>query len=144
MSEPGDDKDRRTEEDRRLEDFARRLTESLPELSEDAMQRVGQAMRGEVRRVRRRQRLLKSTWIASLAAGLLLAVGILAIRNGAGPRPGQGKGPEDEIAVTEDQSEIRPGVEDRFVMVVTVADGATSDPPLLRLEDYRSLIEEVN
>ena len=138
MSEPGDN------EDQRLEDFARRLTESLPELSEDAMQRVGQAMRGEVRRVRRRQRMVKLTWVSALAATLLVAVGILAIRHGAGPRPGQGKGPEHEVALPEDQGEIPPVVEDRFVVVVTMPDEATSDPPLLRLEDYRSLIEDVN
>ena len=138
MNEPGDN------EDQRLDEFSRRLTESLPELPEDAMQRVGQAMRGEVRRTRRRQRILKLTWVAALAATLLLAVGTLAIRHGAGPRPGQYKGPEYEAALPEDQGEIPPVVEDRFVMVVTMPDEATSDLPLLRLENYRSLIEDLN
>lgn len=138
MSEPGDNKGRR------LEEFARRLTESLPELSDDAMQRIGQAMRGEVRRVRRRQRMVKLTWVVALAASLLVAVGILAIRHGAGPRPGQGKGPENEVALPEDRGDIPPVVEDRFVVAVTMPDEAASDPPLLRLDDYRSLIEDMN
>ncbi len=105
-------------EDRRLDEFARRLTESLPELPEEAMQRVEQVMRGEVRRVRRR-RMLKLTSIAALAASLLVAAGILAIRHGAGP----GQRSEIEIALPEEQSEIPPVVEDRFVAAQRCCDG---------------------
>jgi len=138
MSEPGDN------EDQRLDEFARRLAESLPTLSEDAMQRVEQAMRREFSRVRRRQLVVKLTSAAALVATLLVAVGILVSRHDVGPRPGQGKVPQDEVAVPEDQGEVAPVVEDRFVVAVTMPVEGTSDPPLLPLEDYRSLIEDVN
>ena len=136
MSNPDDNKDPV------LEQFTQHLTDSLPELPEEAMRRIKQAMHAEVRRVRRRRRIVQWTAVAALAASLLAAVGIPAIWRGAETKPGLGT--EIEVAASEEPSETPPIVEDRFVVAVTIPDETTSASPLLRLDDYRSLIEDVN
>jgi len=119
-------------EDQRLSEFARRFEASRPSLPEQSLKRIERAVHSEIRRVDRRRNLAMAVSAAGLAAAVLLAIGFLVTSFSGRPAP-VATVPPDEAPVVEDQYSIA---------LTPPGEPATAADPLLRLDDYRTLIED--
>jgi hypothetical protein len=126
----------------RLRAFARRLADARPTLPPEALERIGQAMRAEIGHAETRplpKRPLQRLTAVAAAAGVLVAVGlwIAAGRNVAENG--------DRAAVVESAKPQPPVVEDRLHLALAMPSGINvPSGPLVRLDEYRSLIADTH
>jgi len=150
--------EKNSSEDRRLEQFAERFSAAIPELSDEAVGRIEQSMGREIRRVT----LLRyvQTFLAAAAVLAVLLTGILLMQGRGGPKPDvvevEQPGPEAVPAPEKPRiaKDVAPGkapvpvatiVEDRLMVALPVpSPPAGEEEPLVPLEDYQSLIGDLN
>ncbi len=140
-------------EDGRLDEFAKRFSGAIPELSDEAIARIEQSMGREMGRVTM-LRFVRGFLGLAAAAVLLVAISLAVMQRHAGQRP--------DVAVEQPQPEPVPDrplaeedllpvtaeeavVEDHMIVAVAVPTPPDEEAePLVPLDDYQSLIGDVN
>lgn len=124
----------------RLREFAQRLADTRPRLAPEALEQIGQTVQAEIGRAEVRpqtKQTLQRLAAVAIAASVLVAVGVWIVsqRNAA----------ENGERTTAVESALPPPVVEERHRVAFVTASASTVPsgPLVRLDDYQSLIEEV-
>ncbi len=143
--------EKNSSEDPRLEQFAERFSVAIPELPDEAIDRIEQSMGREIRRVSV-IRFRRAVLAVSVAAAVLLVVVGVVMQQRSAQRPDVAEQPGPVVPVREEAipeekpaAEIPAVVEDRMIVAVAApALPAEKEEPLVPLDDYRSLIGDVN
>lgn len=125
----------------RFHEYAAELEALRPELPEESLGRIRRTMEAEILRLDRRRRAWMVFSGGSLAAAAAVAIGFFVawLRVGPGPDMAVLRPPAEPAAAEP------PVIEDQYRIAFHVeAAPGTPSAPLLPLDDYRSLIGDVN